>query len=170
MIFLKVFFTSGFLWALAWRSLLHLVAFIGYIGSSVFVQPVLHLLDMVIEKTPVVKDIYSSLKDFFAAFISNKKKFNKPVIFEMGKGTGIFKMGFITQEDLNNISIPDKVAVYAPWSYNLSGTLFIVNRDQIQPLDDVSAGGAMKFIVSGGVTAIEDEQHHQLHAHENNHK
>jgi uncharacterized membrane protein len=147
-----------------------LVALIGYVGSSVFVQPVLHLLDLVIEKTPLVKDIYSSLKDFFGAFISNKKKFNKPVLFEMGKGTGVFKMGFITQEDLDNISLPDKVAVYAPWSYNLSGTLFIVNRDQIQTLDDVSAGGAMKFIVSGGVTAIEDEQHHQLHTHEQHHR
>lgn len=146
-----------------------LVALIGYVGSSVFVQPVLHLLDALIEKTPVAKDIYTALKDFFGAFISNKKKFNQPVLIEMGKGTGVFRMGFITQEDLTDISLPDKVAVYMPWSYNLSGTLFIVNRDQVQPLNNVSAGGAMKFVVSGGVTVIEDEQHHQQHQQEQHH-
>jgi len=147
-----------------------LVALIGYVGSFVFVQPVLNLLDVLIEKTPVAKDIYTALKDFFGAFISNKKKFNRPVLIEMGKGSGVFRMGFITQEDLTDISLPDKVAVYMPWSYNLSGTLFIVNRDQIQPLNDLSPGGAMKFVVSGGVTTIEDEQHHQQHLMEHQHQ
>jgi uncharacterized membrane protein len=145
-----------------------LITFIGFVGSSVFVQPILHLMDLLIEKTPVAKDLYSSLKDFFGAFISNKKKFNRPVMFEMGKGTGVFKLGFITQEDLSNIAIEDKVAVYAPWSYNLSGTLFLVDKDQIQTLDHVRSADMMKFIVSGGVTAIEDEAHHHSH-HQQHH-
>jgi uncharacterized membrane protein len=136
-----------------------IIAFIGYIGSLVIAQPVLHLLDIIMERTPLVKDIYSSLKDFFGAFISNKKKFNKPVMFEFGKGTGIFKLGFITQEDLSEISITDKVAVYAPLSYNLSGILYVVNRDQVQVLDGVGAGDLMKFIVSGGVTEMDDDEH-----------
>jgi Uncharacterized conserved protein len=135
------------------------IAFIGYIGSLVVVQPLLHLLDTLMEKTPLVKDIYSTLKDFFAAFISNKKKFDKPVMFETGKNTGVFRLGFITQDDLSELKIKDKVAVYAPWSYNLSGTLYLVDRDQIQPLSDVSAGDVMKFVVSGGVTEIEEEQY-----------
>lgn len=133
-----------------------LIAFIGFIGTLVVVQPLLHLLDVAMEKTPLVKDIYSTLKDFFGAFISNKKKFDKPVMFEEGKNTGIFRLGFITQEDLSELNIKDKVAVYAPWSYNLSGTLFLVNRDQVQPLTDVGAGDVMKFVVSGGVTEIDE--------------
>lgn len=134
-----------------------LITIIGVIGSIVFLQPLLHVVDAVMEKTPVVKDIYSSLKDFFSAFISNKKKFDKPVLFEFGKGSGVYKMGFITQDDLKELNILDKVAVYAPLSYNLSGLLYIVNRDQIQVLNDVSAGDVMKFVVSGGVTEIEEE-------------
>lgn len=134
------------------------IALIGFIGSLVVMQPLLHIVDLVMEKTPVVKDIYSSLKDFFGAFISNKKKFDKPVMFEEGKNTGVYRLGFITQEDLREFNIKDKVAVYAPWSYNLSGTLYLVNRDQIQPLNDVGAGDVMKFIVSGGVTQIDDEE------------
>lgn len=136
------------------------ITIIGFIGSLVIVQPILHITDLILVKTPVVKDIYSSLKDFFGAFISNKKKFNKPVMFEMGKGSGVFKLGFITQEDMSELSILDKVAVYTPLSYNLSGIMYVVNKDQVQALTDVKASDMMKFILSGGVTEIEDEAHH----------
>lgn len=134
------------------------ITFVGFVGSLVIVRPLLNIFDLLLEKTPLVKDIYSSLKDFFGAFISNKKKFNKPVMFEMGKGSGVFKLGFITQDDLSELNILDKVAVYTPLSYNLSGIMYIVNRDQVQILDDVAAGDMMKFIVSGGVTEIEEEE------------
>lgn len=131
---------------------------IGFIGSLVIVQPLLHLIDLMLEKTPLVKDIYSTVKDFFGAFISKKKKFNRPVIFEFGKGTGVFKLGFITQEDLSDLGILDKVAVYTPLSYNLSGIMYIVNKDQVQPLHDVGSTDMMKFILSGGVTELEEEE------------
>ena len=142
-----------------------LITLIGLIGSLVIVQPLLHVVDLILEKTPVVKDIYSALKDFFSAFISNKKKFNKPAMFEMGKGSGVFKLGFITQHDLNELHIKDKVAVYTPLSYNLSGILYLVNADQVQPLENVSSSLVLKFIVSGGVTEIDDEAHHHHHHH-----
>lgn len=140
------------------------ITFVGFVGSLVIVQPLLHLFDTLLEKTPLVKDIYSSLKDFFGAFISNKKKFNKAVMFEMGKGTGVYKLGFITQEDLSDIGIANKVAVYTPLSYNLSGIMYVVNADQVEVLHDVKASDLMKFIVSGGVTEIDDETHHMQHS------
>lgn len=135
------------------------ITFIGFFGSLVIMQPLLHLFDALLEKTPLVKDLYTSLKDFFGAFMSSKKKFNIPAIFEMGKGSGVFKLGFITQQDLSEMNIKDKVAVYTPLSYNLSGILYIVNADQVRVLEDVKAGDMMKFIVSGGVTEIDDHDH-----------
>lgn len=138
-----------------------LISFIGFIGSLVIVQPILHILDMMMEKTPLVKDIYSSMKDFFGAFISNKKKFNKPVMFEVGKDSGVYRLGFITQSDLSDMKIIGKVAVYAPWSYNLSGILYLVNTDQVEVLQDVKASDIMKFVMSGGVTEI-DEEHNKF--------
>lgn len=133
-----------------------LITLIGFVGSLVIMQPLLHILDTLLEKTPLVKDLYTSLKDFFGAFMSSKKKFNRPVMFELGKGSGVFKLGFITQDDLSDLNIKNKVAVYTPLSYNLSGIMYVVNRDQIQVLEDVKAGDMMKFIVRGGVTEIEE--------------
>ena len=137
-----------------------LIAFMGFVGSLVIVQPILQILDLMMEKMPIVKDIYSTMKDFFGAFISNKKKFNKPVMFEIGKDSGVFRIGFITQNDLTEFNIKDKVAVYTPWSYNLSGILYLVNTNQVQILHDVKASDVMKFVMSGGVTEME-EDHNQ---------
>ena len=63
------------------------------------------------------------------------------------------KMGFVTQTDLTELKIKDKVAVYFPHSYNFSGELFIVPNEHITPLD-IPAAEAMKFIVSGGITKV----------------
>jgi uncharacterized membrane protein len=62
---------------------------------------------------------------------------------------------------LSELDILDKVAIYTPLSYNLSGIMYLVNRDQVQVLNDVGAGEAMKFIMSGGVTELDDEHDHK---------
>ena len=134
-----------------------LITLLGFIGSTVIVQPLLNIIENLLEHTPLVKDIYSSFKDFISAFISNKKKFNKPVIVEMGKGTGIYRLGFITDDDLSEFHIQDKVAVYIPMSYTFTGQLFIVNKDQVSPLPPSMSADTIKYILSGGVTEVEDK-------------
>jgi uncharacterized membrane protein len=132
------------------------ISLVGFIGSTVLIQPLLNFLEEMLERTPIVKDIYGSLKDFLEAFISNKKKFNRPVLVEMGKGTGLQRIGFITQDDMSFFHIKDKVAVYLPWSYSVAGAVYVVDRAQVQMLEGVSAADAMKFALSGGVTHFEE--------------
>jgi uncharacterized membrane protein len=133
------------------------VTFAGFVGGTIFLQPVLDTMERLLEHTPLVKDIYSSFKDFFSAFLSNKKKFNKPVLVEMGKGVGIFRLGFITDDDLSEFQILDKVSVYCPMSYTFAGNLYIVNKDQVTLLPPNISANTMKYIVSGGVMEFDDE-------------
>ena len=133
------------------------ITVVGFVGSTVLVKPILNIVENLLEHTPLVKDIYSSFKDFIGAFISNKRKFNKPVIVEMGKGVGIFRLGFITDDDLTEFHISDKVAVYIPMSYTFTGQLFIVNKDQVSPLPSTKSSDLIKYILSGGVTEVEDK-------------
>jgi len=134
------------------------IMLLGFIGSTVLIKPILNVLENLLEHTPLVKDIYSSFKDFISAFISNKKKFNKPVIVEMGKGTGIFRLGFITDDDLIEFHIKDKVAVYIPMSYTFTGQLYIVNKDQVSALPSSMSADMIKYILSGGVTELEEKE------------
>jgi uncharacterized membrane protein len=99
--------------------------------------------------------IYSSLRDLFSAFVGDKKKmFSQPVIGMLFKQAGVQKLGFITKQDLEVIGLKGMSAVYLPHSYNFSGNLYLVPKENITVLHDFSAADAMKFIVSGGVTEI----------------
>lgn len=131
------------------------VTLIGFLGSGLLLRPVLDILDDLLESVPGIKIIYSSIKDFLGAFVGEKRKFKQPVAVEMS--TGIYKMGFVTQTDLSNISFEGFVAVYFPHSYNFSGNVFLVPADKVKNIKG-NPSDVMKFIVTGGVTDIEDEK------------
>jgi len=127
-----------------------IITLLGFIGSSILLKPLKRLLDLVMEKTPLLNLIYTSIRDLLSAFVVKEKKFNKPVLVKVNTISDLEKMGFITQEDLSDIEIIGKVSVYFPHSYNFSGEMFIVPAENVRPLK-MSPAEAMKFIVSGGV-------------------
>src|SRR5580704_7008286 len=133
-----------------------LVLLVGYISSSFVVSRLVDLFDSVLEKTPGIKFIYSTVKDFFEAFAGNKRKFDKSVLVCID-ASDIWRIGFITQEELGQFELQEFVAVYVPQSYGFAGNLFFVKKERVRVLDDVSSSDAMKFAISGGVTEIEEE-------------
>ena len=74
-------------------------------------------------KIPLVKLIYSAVKDLLNAFVGEKKKFNKPVLVEINRENKLYQIGFITQADLTELGLNDMVSVYFPHSYAFSGSL-----------------------------------------------
>lgn len=135
-----------------------LVTVIGFLGSTFVTNPIRQYFHNLLNRVPLIKTIYESIRDLLSAFVGDKKRFNKPVLVQISKEDGIEKLGFITESDLEDLGISnDKVAVYLPHSYNFSGNLFIVTKDRIRPLDN-SAADIMKFIVSAGVASVDEEQ------------
>ncbi len=134
-----------------------LIFFMGLLGSSIILRPMFKLFDSALEHTPFVKIIYGSIKDLISAFVGSKKRFNKPVLITINKENNIQQLGFVTQEDLSELHIKKgTVAVYVPMSYSLSGNLLIVPSDHITVVD-ASSSEVMKFIVSGGVTDLDED-------------
>ena len=134
-----------------------IVLSVGYISSLFFVSKFVDLFDRVLEKTPGVKIIYTTIKDFLEAFAGNKRKFNKPVLVNVD-ASDVWRMGFITQTDLSQFDMLDHVCVYVPHSYAFSGITYFVKQDRIRLIKDVNSTDAMKFIVSGGVTDVAEEK------------
>ncbi len=131
------------------------IFFVGLLASNVFANFFIHEAGKLLEKIPVFRTIFSPIKDFTSAFIGNNKKFNHPVLVTTNRQTGIREIGFITDDDLSELSISKEfVAVYFPACYAISGKLLIVPRDIITPLN-VPASEAMKYIVSGGVSDVD---------------
>jgi uncharacterized membrane protein len=126
----------------------------GILASTFIFKSFFSFIEDKLEHAPFIRHIYSPLKDFTNAFMGNKKKFNKPVLVLTNPQANIEEMGFVTHEDLKDLKIKDKVAVYLPYSYSLSGRLVIVPQSQIKPID-ADPAETMKFIVSGGVTDVD---------------
>ncbi len=116
-----------------------------YIGSKLFL-----LLDKLFTRLPVVKMLYSSIRDLISAFAGERKSFDKPVIVEITVG-GPKAIGFITQQDLSFLLLPGNVAVYFPQSYNFAGSVLIFPAERVAPLN-IDSSKAMAFVVSGGVS------------------
>lgn len=127
-----------------------LITLLGVIGGTIFAEPIKRIMEKVLDKAPLFKLIYSSVRDLLKAFVGKEKKFTQPVLVKVNPISELEKVGFLTQDDLSQIGIKDKVAVYFPHSYNFSGEMFIVPSDQVRPLE-MAPTDAMKFVVSGGV-------------------
>ena len=135
-----------------------LVLFIGWLSSLFFVERLMSVFDKILEKTPGVKIIYSSVKDFLEAFAGNKKKFDEPVLVNVDS-TDVWRIGFITQTNTEHFGLNDFVTVYVPHSYAISGITYIVSADRIKKMPKgVTASEAMKYVVSGGVTTVDDAE------------
>ena len=126
------------------------ISAIGYIFSRAITRPIVTYFERFLKKVPLIKIIYSSLKELTEAFVGDKKRFNKPVIIDLG-GMEAKRIGFVTQKDLTQLGIEDMVAVYCPHSYNFSGNLFLVPAENVTPVN-FNSSDVMKYIVSGGVT------------------
>jgi len=123
---------------------------IGILSSSFIFKPINTWFIRLIDRVPLLKTIYSAIKDLLSAFVGKKKKFNQPVLVTMGNG--LEKIGFITDEAVSHLDYPaDKVAVYFPFSFGVMGSLFIVRKDMIVLLDK-NVTDIMKYIVSAGVS------------------
>jgi uncharacterized membrane protein len=131
-----------------------IVLLVGLISSSFFMSRLVDLLDGLLERTPGIKFIYKSVKDFLEAFTGNKRKFNKPVLVNVD-GPDIWRIGFITEEAATEFEMPSHAVVYIPLSYALTGVTYFVPKEKIKVLNNVSPAEAMKFAVSGGVSELE---------------
>lgn len=131
------------------------ITLIGILGSTILFRPMLSYFDSLLVKAPLIKIIYTSVKDLVSAFVGQKKRFNEPVLVKIGAGIEMEKLGFVTNRDLKFLGISEKmVAVYLPHSYAWSGNLFIVPAANIRPVDS-TATDVMKFIISAGVINLD---------------
>jgi len=123
---------------------------IGFIGSNFLTKKLIQVIDITFSRLPLIKMIYTSVKDLIEAFVGDKKGFRKPVLVRLSPESNIQVIGFLTNESLNNLGLLESVAVYLPQSYNFAGNLIIVPKEQIIPINAESTD-VMKFIVSGGI-------------------
>jgi uncharacterized membrane protein len=130
-----------------------LITLVGFLTTNVMGKTVLDATERFFTRLPLVKLLYTSVKDLINAFVGDKKKFDRPVAVTLVPNTSIKALGFVTRHSLGALGMVDHVAVYLPQSYNFAGNLVCVPREFVEPLD-LSSGELMTFIVSGGISGF----------------
>ena len=134
-----------------------LLTLLGWLGSTIIARPFKAFTRRILERAPLIGAIEGAVRELLGALFAKERRFKQPVLVHMSAVADLEKLGFITQDDLGELGLPGKVAVYFPHSYNFSGELFIVPRERVRPVA-ITAQEAMKFIVSGGLIPLHDHR------------
>ena len=129
------------------------ITLIGFLGTNLLWNSLMERLEQLLDRLPFVRILYNSTKDLLDAFVGEKRRFDRPVMVAMSADGAVRTFGFITQQSLEKLGLPEDVAVYFPQSYNFAGQLVVVPSSRITRLDAVSSD-VLAFIVSGGVTDV----------------
>ncbi len=130
-----------------------LITAVGFLTSNVVGRTFIETADRLLARVPLVKLLYSSIKDLIGAFVGEQKRFTHPVAVYLSPGSPVKVLGFVTRPGLHFLGMHDHVAVYLPQSYNFAGNLLLVPSALVEPLDANSAD-VMTFVVSGGVSGF----------------
>lgn len=129
------------------------IVVVGILVTNVITDPIKRWFKRWINRLPLFKFLYSSIKDLTEAFVGEEKKFSEPVLVEVNE-FGLKKVGFLVQKDLSKLNLPGEVAVYFPLSYSFAGQVVIVAADKVKPINK-GAAEMMKFVISGGVSGLD---------------
>ena len=134
------------------------ILLVGWFSSQYLMGSFMSFFDQLMARTPVIKFIYSSTKDFFEAFAGDKKKFNQPILANTF-ADDVWVMGFITDEELTRLDMgAEHVSIYIPQAYHWAGQLYILPRSKVKKINKITSGEAMKYAVTGGVVDLEAEK------------
>jgi uncharacterized membrane protein len=129
------------------------ITLIGLLGSHFFTRQFVQAFGRILERLPVVKMVYSAVKDMMNAFVGPERRFDRPVLVDLHTGGNLRALGFITRDSLAHLGLSEDVAVYFPQAYNFAGQVLIVRRSAVTPLE-APPSQVMTFIVSGGVSGV----------------
>ncbi|WP_286228915.1 DUF502 domain-containing protein [Neobacillus mesonae] len=156
--FLRPYLHEDYIPGIGLISTIVLITILGWLSTKYITGKIIKIIDWLLEKIPVVKTIYSVIKDTIQSFLGDKKSFSK-VTLVVVPGTEMRSIGFITSEQLEDFYSPlkDHVAVYVPQTFQVAGFTFLVPKEQVEIID-VKPEDAMKFVLSGGMTSTSKQK------------
>ncbi len=112
---------------------------LGVLISLPFVTRLLSWVELPFTNLPVVKSIYSSLKNFADYFAPHEKDAQQVVLLKM-PGNDMSIVGLVTRQSMRGLpkgigELEDQVAVYLPMGYMIGGYTVFVPRSWTTPVD-----------------------------------
>ena len=136
-------------------SALAITVLVGLLTHVIIFQKLFDFGDALFHRLPLVKTIYSALKDFIGYLSPDSKVAASKVVLVRLPGQEFEQIGFVTREDFSSLplepTVDEPVAVYLPMSYQIGGYTLFLPRSCLTPVD-LSFEDGMKLVVTGAVT------------------
>lgn len=115
------------------------IIFLGFLISNERALKYLSLIELPFTSLPVIKSVYSSLKNFADYFAPDKKGPSQQVVTLKFPGQELEMVGLVTRQSLAGLPEGfmqgDRVAVYLPMGYMIGGYTVFVPRDWLTPVN-----------------------------------
>ena len=133
------------------------ITLIGAITPGLIGRNLLKLGEMILFKTPVIRTVYSSIKQIMETVMSTSSKSFKEVVLVEYPRKDIWVIAFVTSsvegEIDNKIKKSDLVSIFVPTTPNpTSGFLLFVAKKDLSYLD-MPVEQAVKLVISGGIVS-----------------
>ncbi|HLD16768.1 MAG TPA: DUF502 domain-containing protein [Coxiellaceae bacterium] len=137
-----------------------LVLVTGLVITNILGQKLMRIWDRLLSRIPVVRTIYSAVKQVVDAVMSTQGTSFKKVLLVEFPRQGTWSLGFQTNDHLKMSGDQEMVVVFIPTTPNpTSGFLIFVPKNQVKEVN-ITIEQAFKLIVSLGV--IKPEQFSNL--------
>jgi len=137
-----------------------LIALIGLLSHVLVFQKIFNLGEAIFRRLPLVKTIYTAIKDFIGYLSPEKGNEMGKVVLVQLPGQSFQLIGFVTREQFADLpftpAAEDPVAVYMPMSYQIGGYTIFLPRNCLTPLD-IPFEQAMRLVLTGAVTKQRDD-------------
>lgn len=135
----------------------------GFLGANLLGRQLVNSYERVLDRIPLVRSVYGSIKHFAEiVFSEDGKSFKKVLMIEYPR-KGLYSLCFLTSENPSEVQHrtgEEVVTVFLPTTPNpTSGFMLFVPRKDITELD-MAVDDALKLIISLGVVV---PQWHDLH-------
>jgi uncharacterized membrane protein len=136
-------------------SALAMTILIGLLTHVILFQKLFALGDAILNRLPLVKTIYSALKDFIAYLSPDSKMALSKVVLVKVPGQQFEQLGFVTREDFSRLPLQltadEPIAVYLPMSFQIGGYTLFLPRSCLTQVD-MSFEEGMKLVLTGAVS------------------
>ncbi|MBB3560617.1 putative membrane protein [Rhizobium sp. BK512] len=138
-----------------------IITIVGFLGKNLIGQSIVRFGESIVQRMPLVRTIYRSVKQIFETVLKEQSNSFKKVGLIEYPGPGLWALVFIATDAKGEIGSKfnamgqDMVAVFLPPTpVPTAGFLIFVPREKIVMLD-MSPEDAAKFLISGGLVAPE---------------
>jgi uncharacterized membrane protein len=150
-------------------TLLLLILIVGLALNSWVMRGLLNAIGDLLDRIPLIKSIYGSVRDLTEFFSSRDGKIASQVVMVQvtppgtpgissvseSPNTSVEMVGLLTRDDFSDMppgfAGKDMIAVYIPFSYALGGYTMIVPRSRVR-IVNMGIEDAMRFAITAGMT------------------